>query len=179
MTLKQMDDESKNEIERKEKAIRLCMKHVMDQSEETFQAMTNRFEDKNKGYGYDLYLKPEHHKNFKGSNVNIGLIEVQNYMVESAAANMKAERLGPKELFVSKSIEDWYNTLGFLCAHPEAKFQIGPRSNKIRQAISACMTMAQPGQLLTLTNSAPIPNWGVKAVQTTLVNEVKLERERV
>ena len=85
----------------------------MDQSEETFAAIMNRFEYKNKGYGCDLYLKPEHHGNFKGSDVNIGLIEVQNYMVESAATNMKAERLDPKELPIFKNIEDWYNTLNF------------------------------------------------------------------
>ena len=73
MQLQKMGSTSNNEIERKEKAIRLCMSHMMDKSNESFEEMMDRFEYKNKGGGMDLYLKPEHRHHFKGSNVNIGL----------------------------------------------------------------------------------------------------------
>ena len=122
MQLQKMDSTSNNEIKRKEKAIRLCMSHMMNQSNETFAEMMDRFEYKNKGRGFDLYLKPEHRHNFKGCNVKIGLLEIQNYMTESTAKNMRAEHLDPRELLIFKSVEDWYNTLEFFCAHPDAKF---------------------------------------------------------
>ena len=55
--LKRIEDNSMNEIERSEAAIRLCMRYVVDQSEETFAKFRERFVYMNKGRGFDLYPK--------------------------------------------------------------------------------------------------------------------------
>ena len=80
--LKRIEDNTMNEVERNEIAIKICMKHLVENSKETFEQVRERYEYRNKGSGYDFYPKCEFINKLNGVNLNIGLLELQKYMIQ-------------------------------------------------------------------------------------------------
>ena len=58
--LKRIKDDTANEVEQNEMALKLCMKYMIENSKEDYEQFRDRFEFRNRGSGYDFYLKRSH-----------------------------------------------------------------------------------------------------------------------
>ena len=54
--LKRIKDDTANEVEQNEMALKLCMEYMTKNSKESYEQFRDRFEFRNIGTGYDFYL---------------------------------------------------------------------------------------------------------------------------